>query len=104
MHKRHILPKDDDRRWQHHADSMRRGNVPRSLVPIPPYRYNYGYPTGQAYPAWGHPGYHPSGVQMWNHAAIQPWPRPPESWTWKHYSGVILMCALTHGSFNDITC
>ncbi|KAM0935398.1 putative response regulator and transcription factor RR-A-type family [Dioscorea sansibarensis] len=88
MHKRHILPKDDDRRWQHHTDPMRRGYVPRSLVPIPPYRYNYGYPTGQAYPAWGHPGYHPSGVQMWNHAAIQSWPRPPESWTWKHYSGI----------------
>ncbi|KAH7687317.1 CheY-like protein [Dioscorea alata] len=88
MHKRHILPKDDDRRWQHHADPTRRGYVPRSLVPIPPYHYNYGYPTGQAYPAWGHPGYHPSGVQMWNPAAIQPWPRPPESWTWKHHSGI----------------
>ncbi|CAL9782255.1 unnamed protein product [Musa acuminata subsp. burmannicoides] len=85
MHRRHILPKDQDRRWQPHRDSTARGCISRPILAYPPYHPNYGAPTNQIYPVWGHPNYRSHGVQMWGHAGYTAWHPPPQSWPWKTY-------------------
>ncbi|THU56281.1 hypothetical protein C4D60_Mb11t15630 [Musa balbisiana] len=85
MHRRHILPKDQDRRWQPHTDSTARGCIPRPILAYPPYHPNCGAPTNQIYPVWGHPNYRSHGVQMWGHAGYTAWHPPPQSWPWKTY-------------------
>ncbi|WOL19550.1 two-component response regulator-like APRR2 [Canna indica] len=91
MHKRHILPKDEDPRWQPHRHQTQKGyNIPTRpiLAYPPPFHPNYGTPANQMYhPAWGHPSYPSShGVQMWAHAGYTAtWHPPPQSWPWKSY-------------------
>ncbi|KAF8412519.1 hypothetical protein HHK36_000487 [Tetracentron sinense] len=88
MHRRHILPKEDDRRWQHPLrDSMQKIYPHKPVMAFPPYYANNGLATSQIYPVWGHPGTHPSGVQMWGSPSYPTWP-PPENWLGKTYPGM----------------
>ncbi|KAF3449486.1 hypothetical protein FNV43_RR10214 [Rhamnella rubrinervis] len=87
MHKRHILPKDEDRRWPNPRDPMQRNYCPQKpIMAYPPYHSNHALPIPSIYPMWGQPpGSHPASVQMWGPPSYPPW-QPPESWHWKPYN------------------
>ena len=78
MHKRHILPKEEDRRWPNQRDIMQRSYyVPRPTMAYPPYHSNHAIAPAPIYPMWGQPGSQPAGVQMWappNYHLLQPFP------------------------------
>ncbi|GKV10737.1 hypothetical protein SLEP1_g22058 [Rubroshorea leprosula] len=86
MHRRHILPKEDDRGWP------RRDHAPRSYYPqkpmttFLPYHPNHAIPASQLYPVWGAPS-HPATVQVWGSPGYPPW-QATESWHWKPYPGM----------------
>nr|XP_018678067.1 PREDICTED: two-component response regulator-like APRR2 isoform X1 [Musa acuminata subsp. malaccensis] len=82
MHRRHVLPKDEDRRWQADKDPTQRGYIPRPILAYPPYHTDCGAPTNQIYPFWVHPNYHTHGVGQ---AGYTRWHPPPQSWPWKTY-------------------
>ncbi|XP_064957774.1 two-component response regulator-like APRR2 isoform X1 [Musa acuminata AAA Group] len=82
MHRRHVLPKDEDRRWQADKDPTQRGYIPRPILAYPPYHTDCGAPTNQIYPFWAHPNYHTHGVGQ---AGYTRWHPPPQSWPWKTY-------------------
>ncbi|XP_064952876.1 two-component response regulator-like APRR2 isoform X3 [Musa acuminata AAA Group] len=82
MHRRHVLPKDEDRRWQADKDPTQRGYIPRPILAYPQYHPNCGAPTNQIYPFWVHPNYHSHGVGQ---AGYTRWHPPPQSWPWKTY-------------------
>lgn len=90
MHRRHILPKEDDHRWSHPREPVQqRGygyyqhNKPIMAYP-PPYHSNQAIPTNQGYPVWGQPGGQLPGVQMWGPPGYPTW-QPADSWHWKPY-------------------
>ncbi|XP_043716765.1 two-component response regulator-like APRR2 isoform X2 [Telopea speciosissima] len=83
MHRRHIMPKEDDRRWHHPRDTMQRVYAQNPVMAYPPYHANHGFTTSQIYPVWGHP---PS-IQMWGHPGFPSW-QPSEIWPWKTYAGM----------------
>ncbi|KAJ8464602.1 hypothetical protein OPV22_027154 [Ensete ventricosum] len=85
MHRRHVLPKDEDRRWQAHKDPTQRGYIPRPIWAYPPNHPNCGAPTNQIYPFWVHPNCHTHGVQVWGQAGDTRWHPPPQSWPRKTY-------------------
>ncbi|CAN1195647.1 Two-component response regulator-like APRR2 [Linum perenne] len=80
MHKRHILPKSDDRRWLQHKDQTKRSYYPHKppiiAYPPPPYHHqqhtNHAFPPNSVYPMWGPPAY-------------SPWTSSTDSWHWKPY-------------------
>ncbi|XP_057476565.1 two-component response regulator-like APRR2 isoform X1 [Actinidia eriantha] len=81
MQRRHILPKEDDRRWPNPRAPSQRSYYPqRPVMAFPPHHSAHTSPTGQVYyPAWGHPGSYPSNVQMWGPAFYPPW-QPTDNW------------------------
>ncbi|CAN1173749.1 Two-component response regulator-like APRR2 [Linum perenne] len=93
MHRRHILPKEDERSWpQKPKDQPRRSfYVQKPIMAYPPYHHqqhsNHGYPMwGAAVAAGNHP---PPGVQMWGPPpGYSPWPPSAESWHWKSFPGM----------------
>lgn len=88
MHRRHILPKEDDRKWPHARDQMLRNYYPhKPIMAFPPYHSNHLVPTGPVYPVWGAPGNHLAAVQMWAPPGYPPW-QQAESWNWKPYPGM----------------
>ncbi|XAR70595.1 hypothetical protein NMG60_11027500 [Bertholletia excelsa] len=88
MQRRHILPKEDDRRWPHIRDASQRSYYPhKPVMAYPPYHSNPAMPAGQIYPAWGSPGSYPSSVQLWGPHFYPPW-QPTESWHWRPYPGM----------------
>ncbi|XP_015896804.2 two-component response regulator-like APRR2 [Ziziphus jujuba] len=90
MHKRHILPKEEDRRWPHHRDPMQRNYYPhKPIMAFPPYHSSHALAMPPIYPMWGQPGGHPASVQMWQTPPpnYNPW-QPTESWHWKPYTGM----------------
>uniref|UniRef100_A0A5B7BK67 Putative Two-component response regulator-like protein n=1 Tax=Davidia involucrata TaxID=16924 RepID=A0A5B7BK67_DAVIN len=88
MHWRHILPKEDDRRWPYPRDLTQRSYYPhKPVMAFPPYHSNHTLPAGQVYPAWGQPSSYPAGVQMWGTPCYPAW-QPTESWHWKPYPGM----------------
>ncbi|XP_024026471.1 two-component response regulator-like APRR2 isoform X1 [Morus notabilis] len=88
MHKRHILPKEDDRRWPRPPDTVQRNYYPQQpIMAYPSYHSNHAVPVPPVYPMWGQPGSHPTGVQVWGPPAYPPW-QPAESWHWKPYPGM----------------
>uniref|UniRef100_A0A5B7ATR7 Putative two-component response regulator-like APRR2 n=1 Tax=Davidia involucrata TaxID=16924 RepID=A0A5B7ATR7_DAVIN len=88
MHRRHILPKEDDRRWPYPRDPTQRSYYPhKPVMAFPPYHSNHTLPAGQVYPAWGQPSSYPAGVQMWGTPCYPAW-QPTESWHWKPYPGM----------------
>ena len=88
MHRRHVLPKDEDRRWQADKDPTQRGYIPRPILAYPQYHPNCGAPTNQIYPFWVHPNYHTHGVGQ---AGYTRWHPPPQSWPWKTYPVVTVL-------------
>ncbi|KAF8380669.1 hypothetical protein HHK36_028159 [Tetracentron sinense] len=88
-HRRHILPKEDDQRWQHLRDPVQRGYPHIPVMAFPPYHSIHGLAiaTSQNYPVWGHPRAHPSGIPMWGPPGYPAW-QPQESWLWKTYPGM----------------
>ncbi|CAK7356198.1 unnamed protein product [Dovyalis caffra] len=88
MHRRHILPKEDDRRWPQHRDQVQRSYYPhKPIMAYPPYHPNHALPPRPVYPMWGATGSHPAGVHMWGPPGYPPWPTT-ESWHWKPYPGM----------------
>ncbi|CAI9759495.1 unnamed protein product [Fraxinus pennsylvanica] len=88
MHRRHILPKEDDRRWPHPRDSARKSHyLQKPVMAFPQYHSNYIHPAGHVYPAWMPPGNYPSPVQTWGSPYYSGW-QPTESWYWQPYSGM----------------
>ncbi|KAH7578604.1 hypothetical protein JRO89_XS01G0403900 [Xanthoceras sorbifolium] len=89
MHRRHILPKEDDRRWPQSRDQMPRSYYPhKPIMAYPPYHHsNHILPPGPVYPVWGAPNNHPAGVPMWGPPGYTPW-QQTESWHWKPYSAM----------------
>ncbi|XP_074317811.1 two-component response regulator-like APRR2 isoform X2 [Silene latifolia] len=84
MNRRHILPKEDERRWPQPRDSMQRNYyTQRAVMAYPPYQTNHTYSQGQVYPVWGQQGGRPPGLPMWG-PPTYPW-QPVESWQWKPY-------------------
>ncbi|GFZ15425.1 CheY-like two-component responsive regulator family protein [Actinidia rufa] len=81
MQRRHILPKEDDRRWPNPRAPSQSSYYPqRPVMAFPPHHSAHTSPTGQVYyPAWGHPGSYPSNVQMWGPAFYPPW-QPTDNW------------------------
>ncbi|PIA32630.1 hypothetical protein AQUCO_04400072v1 [Aquilegia coerulea] len=73
MQRRHIAPKDDDRRWQHPRDSIQRVYPQKPIMAYPPYHPNHGFSTNQFYPVWGHPSNHLQNIQMWGHPGFHTW-------------------------------
>ncbi|XP_068650957.1 two-component response regulator-like APRR2 [Aristolochia californica] len=84
MHRRHTVPKEDDRKWPPHTDPMQRSYIHRPLMAYPPQHSNYGISAGQIYQVWGHPSCNPSSMPMWGNPGFAPW-QPTESWHWKTY-------------------
>ncbi|KAJ7952644.1 Two-component response regulator-like APRR2 [Quillaja saponaria] len=88
MHKRHILPKEEDRRWPYLRDSMQRNYYQqRPIIAFPPYHSNQSLTTAPVYPMWGQSGSQPTGVQIWGTPAYPQW-KPAENWHWKHFPGM----------------
>ncbi|XVF52408.1 hypothetical protein PTKIN_Ptkin05aG0016000 [Pterospermum kingtungense] len=86
MHRRHILPKEDDRKWPQ-RDQNRGSCYPyKPIMAFPPYHSNHVIPLGPVYPMWGAPP-HPASIQMWSSHCYPPW-QPTESWHWTPYPGV----------------
>ncbi|XVF13556.1 hypothetical protein REPUB_Repub08aG0217300 [Reevesia pubescens] len=86
MHKRHILPKEDDRRWPQRDQTQRSCYPHKPIMAFPPYHSNHVVPVGPLYPMWGAPP-HPASMQMWGSQGYPQW-QPTESWHWKPYPGV----------------
>ncbi|XVE65239.1 hypothetical protein DITRI_Ditri07aG0165000 [Diplodiscus trichospermus] len=86
MHRRHILPKDEDRRWPQ-RDQMQRSCYPhKPIMAFPTYHSNHAVPVGPLYPMWRAPP-HSASIQMWGSHGCPPW-QLAESWHWKPYPGV----------------
>lgn len=80
MHKRHILPKEEDRRWPNQRDIMQRSHyVSRPTMAYPPYHSNHTLSPAPIYPMWGQPGSQPAGMQMWG---------PPNYHIWQPFPGM----------------
>ncbi|XP_043693291.1 two-component response regulator-like APRR2 isoform X2 [Telopea speciosissima] len=84
MHRRHIVPKEDDWRWHHSTDTLQRVYAQKPVMAFPPYHSNYGLSANQIYPVWGHP---PSIQMRGGHPGFPSW-RLPQSWPWKTYPGM----------------
>ncbi|KAJ8774472.1 hypothetical protein K2173_016918 [Erythroxylum novogranatense] len=83
LHRRHILPKEDDRRWLHQRDQIQRSYYPhKPIMAYPPYHSNHTLPPGPVYPMWG-----ATGVQMWGSPSYPHWP-VTETWQWRPYQGM----------------
>ncbi|KAG4117189.1 hypothetical protein ERO13_D12G213200v2 [Gossypium hirsutum] len=86
MHRKHILPKEDDRRWPQRDQTQRSCYPHKPIIAFPPHYSNHVVPVGPLYPMWGAPPY-PSSIQMWGSQGYPLW-QPTESWHWKPYPGV----------------
>ncbi|GMJ00269.1 PSEUDO-RESPONSE REGULATOR 2 [Hibiscus trionum] len=86
MHRRHILPKEDDRRWPQRDHMQRSGYPHKPIMAFPSHYSSHVVPVGPPYPMWGPPP-HPSSIQMCGSHSYPPW-QPAESWHWKPYTGV----------------
>ncbi|KAF5477712.1 hypothetical protein F2P56_004328 [Juglans regia] len=87
MHKRHILPKEEELRWPHARDAMQRSYYPhRPVMAIPSYHSSHTLSMPPVYPMWGPPGSNSAGVQMWG-TGYPAW-QPTDNWNWKPYPGM----------------
>ncbi|GAA0156200.1 hypothetical protein LIER_13745 [Lithospermum erythrorhizon] len=90
MQRRHILPKEEERRWPNPRDSARRSYYPyKPIMTYPPYHPNSVMPPNhQGYPAWLPPASsHPNGVTMQGSHYYPAW-QPAENWHWGSYPGM----------------
>ncbi|CAI9095477.1 OLC1v1031439C1 [Oldenlandia corymbosa var. corymbosa] len=91
MHRRHILPKETDRRWPHPGDPAQRSSHPqRPVMAFPTYHANHNLPAaGQVYhPPWMPVGTYPTGIHTWGSPYYPGWQMPNENWHWKPYTGL----------------
>lgn len=67
MHRRHILPKAEERRWPHPRASTQRNYYPyKPVMAYPSYpTANHTLTHGQVYPMWGQQNGQPPGFPMW---------------------------------------
>ncbi|CAI8609462.1 unnamed protein product [Vicia faba] len=89
MHKRHILPKQEDRKWLYQRDPMQRGYCfQRPIMPCPPSYYsNRTLPLAPLYPMWGQSGSQMAGMPIWGTSSYPFWQRT-ESWHWQPFPGM----------------
>ncbi|KAL5064183.1 hypothetical protein RYX36_025920 [Vicia faba] len=89
MHKRHILPKQEDLKWLYQRDPMQRGYCfQRPLMPCPPSYYsNRTLPLAPLYPMWGQSGSQMAGMPIWGTSSYPFWQRT-ESWHWQPFPGM----------------
>ncbi|XP_004508999.1 two-component response regulator-like APRR2 isoform X1 [Cicer arietinum] len=88
MHKRHILPKQEDRKWLNQRDPMQRSYcLQRPIMPSPPYYPNHTLPIAPLYSMWGQSRNQTASMQVWGHSGYPLW-QPTESWHWKSFPGM----------------
>ncbi|XP_052170970.1 two-component response regulator-like APRR2 [Diospyros lotus] len=105
MQRRHILPREEDRRWPHPRDPSQRNYYPhKPVMAFPPYYSNPTFPAAQVSSAWGPPGSYLTGLQTWSPTFYSPW-QPAQNWHWKPYQemnadawGCPVMPPQPHGS------
>ncbi|KAK8516277.1 hypothetical protein V6N12_068887 [Hibiscus sabdariffa] len=104
MQGRHILPKEDGRKWLQRQKMHSNIYTNKPIMAFPPYHSNIVVPVSPLYPMWGAPSHPPSIIQMY----YPPW-QPTESWDSKSYPGVHangwgcpVMCP-TNGYFSRFT-
>ncbi|CAH9101346.1 unnamed protein product [Cuscuta epithymum] len=86
MHRRHILPKEDERRWLLSRDTTQRTYYPHKqpIMAFPQYHSTNALPARQFYSAWGcYPGVH-----VWGSPCHYPGWQQREDWDWKTNAGV----------------
>lgn len=109
MHRRHILPKEPERRWPRSRDQMQRNYYPqRPIMAYPPYHSNHTLSTAPIYPVWGQPGNQQAGAQVWGQPGYPAW-QPTNNWHWNSYPGVIhvfdmTICCLIFSTVNIHSC
>ncbi|KAL1354475.1 two-component response regulator-like APRR2 isoform X2 [Arachis hypogaea] len=84
LHKRQMMPKEEDRRWQNQRDTVR---WKRPVMAYPPHHYNHGLSPPPVYPMWGQSGTQTTGAQFWGPPGYT-WLQPTENWHWKPFPGV----------------
>lgn len=100
MHRRHILPKEDDRRWSQQRSYYQH----KPIMAYPPPHSNHTFQLSPVYPVWGAAAGQPPGVQMWcSSPGYSPW-LPSESWYWKPYPGVISTCYFSLKRLMEVNC
>ncbi|CAK8562624.1 unnamed protein product [Lathyrus sativus] len=89
MHKRHILPKQEDRKWLNQRDPMQRSYcLQRPIMPGPPAYYsNHTLPPAPLYPMWGQTGSQMAGMPSWGPSGYPLW-QPTETWHWQPFPGM----------------
>ncbi|XP_027334562.1 two-component response regulator-like APRR2 isoform X2 [Abrus precatorius] len=89
MHKRHILPKEDDRKWLNQRDTMQRSYcLQRPIMAFPPYHSNHTLSLAPVYPMWGQSGNQTAGMHIWHPPGYPLWQQPTENWQWKPFPGM----------------
>ncbi|KAK7251845.1 hypothetical protein RIF29_35408 [Crotalaria pallida] len=86
MHRRQILPKEEDRKWLNQRDPMQRSYcLNRPIMAFPPYHSaNHTLSPAPVYPMWGQHGHQMPGMPIWSPPSYPLW-QPTESWHWKPF-------------------
>ncbi|XP_075641453.1 two-component response regulator-like APRR2 isoform X2 [Castanea sativa] len=88
MHRRHILPREQERRWPRSRDLMQRNYYQqRPIMAFPPYHSNHTLSTAPIYPIWGQPSSQQAGAQLWGQPGY-PALQPTNNWHWNPYPGM----------------
>ncbi|CAL0312264.1 unnamed protein product [Lupinus luteus] len=88
MHKRHILPKEEGRKWLNQRDPMQRSYCfQRPIVPFPPYQSNHTLSPAPVYSMWGQPCCQMPGMPIWSPPGYPLW-QPTEGLHWKQFPGM----------------
>nr|GMD97304.1 two-component response regulator-like APRR2 [Ipomoea batatas] len=89
MHRRQILPKENEWKWPLSRDSTQRSCYPRKpVMAFPQYHSAPTVPAGhQFYSAWSHPGSYP-GAHVWGSPYHYPGWQPTDDWNWQSNTGV----------------
>nr|GMD94191.1 two-component response regulator-like APRR2 isoform X1 [Ipomoea batatas] len=88
MHRRQILPKENEWKWPLSRDSTQRSCYPsKPVVAFPQYHSAPTVPAGQFYSAWAHPGSYP-GAHVWGSPYHYPGWQPTDDWNWQSNTGV----------------
>lgn len=78
MHRRHILPKEENRQWP-----LPMNYYPHQpVIAFPSYQTHHTFTPGQVYPMWGPQGGQLPGFPMWGPPSYPNW-QPMENWQWK---------------------
>ncbi|OIW10317.1 hypothetical protein TanjilG_28068 [Lupinus angustifolius] len=88
MHNRHILPKEEGRKWLNQRDPMQRSYcLQRPIMTFPPYHSNHTLSPAPTYSMWGQPHCQMPGMQIWSPPGYPLW-QPTESLHWKPFPGM----------------